>query len=141
MLTLVSLGTALWLAASPAAVETAAQNMAVAEADTNAIYERRAREWLALVDKGNWEVSHARAGKVFRTANSVERWQAASEMARGPLGAVVDRKAIAFQEVPSPERYQIVRFQTQFENQPRVIETVTLQPEDGEYRVVGYFLS
>ncbi|MHA7820770.1 MAG: helix-turn-helix domain-containing protein [Erythrobacter sp.] len=103
--------------------------------------EAAARKWLALVDAQDWQASYETAGSVFQEPNTVATWRSASEQARGPLGAVTSRKAIAFQTVASPEGYVVVRFETDFENRDGVIESVTLQSEDGELKVVGYFLS
>lgn len=109
----------------------------MADAEQEAV----ARRWLDLVDAEDWQASYDAAGSVLQEPNTVVTWQAASEQARGPLGAVMSRKAIGFQTVASPEEYQVVRFATDFENRDDVIETVTLQRERGELRVVGYSLS
>lgn len=116
-----------------------ARTEAVRSADAER--EAAAREWLALVDASDWQASYDTAGRVFQEPNTVDTWRSASEQARTPLGAVVSRKAIGFQAVASPEEYIVVRFETDFENQDGVIESVTLQREDGDLRVVGYFLS
>jgi len=142
MLTTVFAGLAFLMAGSgEAPASVAAESQTTASQDLNARYELLARDWLKLVDQEDWQASHAAAGRVFREANSVRRWREASEFARGSFGGVVTRKAIGFQEVPSPEGYQVVQFQTRFENKAQVIETVTLQPEGGTLRVVGYFLN
>lgn len=122
--------------------EEAAQVDAPSESVANSDAEREsaARQWLALVDAQNWEASYAAAGKIFREPNTVATWKAASETARIPLGAVMSRKAIAFQDVASPQGYQVVQFRTEFEARNGVIESVTLQREDGQLRVVGYYI-
>lgn len=103
--------------------------------------EAAARQWLELVDASNWEDSYQTAGRMFREPNTVAGWQAASEQARVPLGAVVSREAFSFQIVPSPEAYEVVQFRTDFESQKGVIESVTLKREEGVLKVVGYYIN
>ncbi len=47
-----------------------------------------ARDWLALVDRGDIAASHARAGAKFRKAVSDKEWAALHERERRPRGAV-----------------------------------------------------
>lgn len=100
-----------------------------------------ARNWLTLVDSQDWEASYAAAGKVFQEPNTVASWQRASELARSPLGAVMAREVVQVEEIASPEAYVLVRFKTDFENRQGVIESVTLQRENGVLKVVGYFIT
>jgi hypothetical protein len=52
------------------------------------------------------------------------------------------REAIQFEAVAAPPNgYQLVRFRTDFANCAGVIESVTLERENGVLKVVGYFLS
>jgi hypothetical protein len=39
-----------------------------------------------------------------------------------------------------PNGYEIVRFRTDFEQRSEVIESVTLERENGAWKVVGYFI-
>lgn len=102
--------------------------------------ETAARKWLKLVDQSDWQASYDATGNTFRKANDVAGWREASERARVPLGEVVERKAVTFTVFPSPEQYEFVRFETDFENKKDVIESITLVRENGELRVVGYYL-
>lgn len=138
MLTAFALALALTLSGpTPPAESQTSHEIAAADAER----EAAARQWLELVDASNWEASYQSAGTMFREPNTVASWQAASEQARTPLGAVISREAIGFQIVPSPEQYEVVRFQTDFENQQGVVESVTLMREDGVLKVVGYYLN
>lgn len=104
--------------------------------------EQAAREWLTLVDASDWQASFDAAGSAFQEPNTVANWQTASELARVPLGKVVARNAIGFEDVNAPPGgYKIVRFQTDFENRSGLTESVTLQFEDGQWKAVGYFIS
>ncbi|MGB5777555.1 MAG: DUF4019 domain-containing protein [Allopontixanthobacter sediminis] len=110
-------------------------------AKANAEQEAAAREWLSLVDDNNWQASFDTSGSAFRAPNTLTSWQAASEQARVPLGKVVNRKAVAFQTLYAPPNgYQLVQFKSDFENRAGVVESVTLEREDGVLRVVGYFI-
>ena len=53
--------------------------------------ESDARNWLELVDSGDWYGSFAAAGRPFRDPNTIGTWRGASQEARVPLGAVVQR--------------------------------------------------
>ncbi len=100
-----------------------------------------ASDWLALVDKGEWEGSFEAAGMSFKELNTVEGWQRASEQARVPLGAVIKREAIAIDHLNAPPRgYIRVRFLTAFENREAAIEDVTIERENGVFKVVGYVI-
>ena len=100
-----------------------------------------ARQWLALVDRSDWRASHEAAGASFRRLNTVAGWQAASQQARVPLGAVVSRETIATQFVAAPPKgYTLVKFLTKFEGDVMGVEHVTLEREGDALRAVGYFI-
>lgn len=125
----------------PNAEQPLADATAKAVASADAEREDAARAWLTLVDKSDWKGSFEAAGSAFRDPNTIATWKAASEQARGPLGALLSREVIAISDIASPERYQLVQFRADFANRKGVIESITLQREDGVLRVVGYFLN
>lgn len=97
-----------------------------------------ARDWLALVDKGDWNGSWAATGQSFKAMNSVETWSRVAREVQGPLGAVKARVLLSEQEVPAPPYgYQMVKFRTDYANKPGAIETLSLVREGGAWRVVG----
>lgn len=103
--------------------------------------EAAARDWLAFVDAGKSDASYEAAGSVFRNLITPENWKEASLQARAPLGDVVSREAISFQDLPAPpDGYEMVRFRTDFAGKAGAIETVTLQREGGTLKVVGYYI-
>jgi len=111
----------------------------VVAADTRA--ETAAGKWLALVDASDWQGSYNAAGQSFKKLNTVESWQSASRQARVPLGAALQRRAISFQNVAAPPQgYTLVRFRTNFSNKAGAIETVTLERQNGRFKVVGYVI-
>lgn len=101
-----------------------------------------ARHWLALVDEGRWEDSYRATAASFRELNTVERWSAASEKARVPLGRVVSRTFVGEDDVPAPPHgYTVVKFRTRFANKDaETVETVSLDREQGQWRVVGVYI-
>ena len=103
--------------------------------------EEAAREWLALVDRSDWQASFDAAGAAFRTPNTVEGWQAASNQVRTPLGAVMTREAVKTQFVNAPPNgFTLVRFLTKFSSGKTAIESVTMEREAGGLKVVGYVI-
>lgn len=103
--------------------------------------ENAARQWLALVDRSDWQASYEAAGTSFRTPNTVAGWQAASQAARVPLGVVVKREAIATELVAAPPNgFTVVKFLTKFEGGALGVEHVTLEREADGLKVVGYFI-
>lgn len=104
----------------------------------DAAVEASARQWLALLDQGRWDDSWRATGAAFRKLNTSRTWADVSKKVRAPLGAVVSRALISQENLPAPPRgYEVVKFRTSFANQADAVETVTLEREDGGWRVVG----
>jgi len=105
-----------------------------------------ARDWLALVDRGEGMAAHTRAGAKFRESLPLERWMGALAEQRTPRGRFVQRTLVrtTFQkQLPgAPEGdYAVLLFRSSFEKQVDAAESVTLEREkDGAWRVVGYFI-
>jgi DNA-binding CsgD family transcriptional regulator len=110
--------------------------LATAPAESAAVGS--ARDWLALVDKGDWNGSWAATGQAFKALNTVETWARVSAEVRPPLGALKSRVLLSEQEVPAPPYgYQMVKFRTDYANKAGAIETLSLVREGGAWRVVG----
>jgi len=108
--------------------------------------QRAARDWLAIIDRGDYVASWNAAGSKFRLAITPERWSESVTAVRGPLGPLVQRSVLkttftrSFPGVPDGD-YALVVFRTAFEKKAEGDETVTLEHEaDGQWRVVGYFI-
>jgi DNA-binding CsgD family transcriptional regulator len=100
-----------------------------------------AQQWLMLVDQGRWDESYQATGTAFRTLNTRQTWAAASDEARGPLGAMLSRTFLSEETLPAPPSgYEVVKFRTNFANKADVLETVTLDREGGLWRVVGVMI-
>ncbi len=112
--------------AAPAA--TAAETATVAAA----------RQWLTLLDAGDWKGSWDATGKPFRDLNTSAVWADVSQKVRAPLGAVTSRALIAVDNAPAPPHgYWIVKFRTSFANKANAVETLSLTWEDNRWKVVG----
>ncbi len=103
-----------------------------------------ARDWLALVDRGEAKAARDRSAAKFRDAAPEDRWAKALAAQRGPRGPVVQRTLAStrfeksFPGAPEGE-YAVLAFRTAFEKEAGGTETVTLEREaDGVWRVVGY---
>jgi hypothetical protein len=97
-----------------------------------------ARQWLALLDQSNWDESYRGTSRSFRALNTSQAWAAASESARRPLGAMISRTFVSQENLPAPPHgYEVVKFRTRFANNAETVETVTLDREDGAWRVAG----
>lgn len=100
-----------------------------------------ALSWLEIVDNSDWQASYAAAGKSFRDLNTVEGWRNASMKVRVPLGKVITREPLAFEIVNAPPQgYSLVKFLTVFEGEVTAFETVTLEREGDQFKVVGYLI-
>lgn len=106
-----------------------------------AAVEDAARDWLAVVDRGDWQASWRQTGAAFRKLNTVAVWANASQRARAPLGEVRSRTVLTHDTMPAPPHgYDILRFRTEFSGKATAVETVTLEREGTEWKVVGYLI-
>ena len=135
------LGLALLLQTSmPQAARTPDQGPSTEAVETDAT--RAARDWLALLDQGQWDESWRQTGASFRELNTSGTWTEVSLVARAPLGEVLSRELISQETVPAPPfGYEMVKFKTSFANKAGVTETLSLVREDGAWKVVGIWLS
>lgn len=110
------------------------------------VVQRVARDWLAGIDRGDFEASWRTSGARFRGDTTAERWIATAKRMREPLGAVVRRSGLRtsfarqFRGAP-PGEYGLVAFRTEFAKGGEHQENVTLEHEpDGAWRVIGYLV-
>ena len=126
-------------AARDAAARPADSPAASAPAESGAT--DAARQFLALVDAGNWDESYAAWAPSFRTQNTLEAWRSASEGGRVPLGRVLSRSLLGEEDIPAPPNgYRLVRFRTDFANRPGATERLSLAREGDRWRVAGYII-
>lgn len=111
------------------------------DAATATAATQSAMAWLALVDQERWDESWRTSGQQFQRANTSKVWADISKGVRSPLGAVASRTVITHERIPAPPRgYLIVRFRTSFTTRPEATETVSLEREGADWRVVGYWI-
>jgi hypothetical protein len=98
----------------------------------------RAKQWLTLVDDGNYADSARQMGAQAKKPSA-----AALPALRSPLGAVSSRnlKDVTLTRT-SPGmpagQYAVVRYDTNFAHKGGAVETVTLAMTKGAWAVVGY---
>jgi hypothetical protein len=120
---------------APATPALSAAATAEAEAASAA---RAAEDFLKLIDESRWAESYAATGKQFRKVNTLDVWTEVSERVRSPLGKVVTRNLVTNEYVPAPpEGYQLVKFASSYANGTNQVESVSLEWEDGTWKVVG----
>lgn len=130
-----NLASAPTVSASPPA--RAAGQLPVAESEV----VTTARQWLALVDAYRWRESWEATGKQFRNQNTQEVWANLSQEVRPPFGTVESRTLMSQEDIPAPPNgYEIVKFRTSFANKPDTTETLSLEREGSQWKVVGYWI-
>jgi hypothetical protein len=102
--------------------------------------------WLSLIDSQNYAASWDSAASLFKNAITQEKWQAAAQTARAPLGQMKSRSlksANATNTLPgAPDgEYVVFQFNTAFDQKAAAVETVTaIREKDGAWHVGGYFI-
>ncbi|MBB5726835.1 hypothetical protein FHS97_002783 [Sphingomonas endophytica] len=107
--------------------------------------EGTARNWLKLLDDGQWDASWKAAATDFRSQITAPQWQAMSQTVRAPLGTSTSRRflgAVHSTSLPGAPtgEYEVLQFRTDFANKAGAIETVTLVREGTAWRMAGYFI-
>ena len=115
--------------------ETVASTPAVSASETAVL--DASRQWMALLDAGNWEQSYLATSKAFRSVNTLQTWTDISRQVRTPLGAMQSRVLVAVDFAPTPQGYWIVKFRSDYAGKPGAIETLSLVNEDGSWKVAG----
>jgi hypothetical protein len=107
---------------------------------------QRAREWLTLIDRGEYSESWRAASAIFQAATGQAQWQRALEGGRAPFGELTTRQFRSAQYETSLQgapagQYVIVHYDTTFAEKPRTREIVTLTlAPDESWKVAGYFI-
>ncbi len=104
-----------------------------------------AREWLALVDAGQFSDSWKRSSSLFRRTVPAGKWEESLTLRREPLGKLISRKVLFSRYTNAlpgaPDRsYVIIQYEALYEGNRSAIETVMPLYDDGEWRVSGYFI-
>ena len=127
---------------------------ALADDDAQAAAKKEAvtaiQTWLGEIDSGNYAKSWDDSAKSFQTAITSDKWGAALDGVRTPLGKSLSRTlaSAAYQTVvPKPGGdaikgdFVIAQFDSSFQNLKYARETVTFEKEpDGLWRAAGYYI-
>jgi len=104
-----------------------------------------AKEWLNIIDAGEYGESWQKADSLFKSQLSQKKWYSALKGIRTPLGEVTSRSELNAKEytslpgVPDGE-YLVIQFKTEFQNKKSSTETLTLSKNSGQWLPVGYFI-
>jgi len=125
---------------------TAQDTAGAAHDDAERSARRCAREWLILIDRGEYSESWTAASAIFQAATGKAQWQRALEGGRAPFGELTSRQFRAAQYETSLQgapagQYVIVHYDAAFTERPRGREIVTLTlASDKSWKVAGYFI-
>jgi len=126
------------LAALPQVASAPSPKPAATDVKPNTEVVDAARQWLALVDQDRWDDSYRATGASFRKMNTAQVWTDVSEKMRAQFGAAKSRTFLSEQYLPAPPYgYEVVKFRASYANKADAVETVTLDREEGVWRVVG----
>ncbi len=105
-----------------------------------------AKQWLTLVDGGQYAESWVAAAEMFRGAVTKDRWVQQLGGVRTAIGKVAKRElksrtyATSLPGAPDGE-YVVLQYETSFVGKKSAVETVTpMLEKDGKWRVSGYFV-
>jgi Protein of unknown function (DUF4019) len=116
------------------------------DSDVVAKAQAAALSWLVLTDSGAYSESWEQAAGLFQAAVPKTTWVNSIKTVRSPLGSLKSRKlrsATFTRSVPGAPtgEYVIIQYETEFEQKPNLIETVTpLRERDGSWKVSGYYI-
>lgn len=105
-----------------------------------------AEEFLALVDRGQYQESWQAASGFFKSQVPEDQWVSQVSRLRPTFGQVITRsiRDIKYltQAPGAPDgEYFLITFKTSFENKKKAVETVTpVLDHDGKWRIAGYFV-
>ncbi len=114
--------------------------------DSDTAAARRAVDaWLALIDAGDYDEAYETAGTFLRENLTAEDFRHEIESVRATLGALrsrtvaTTRRTTMLPDAP-PGDYIVFELDAVYERRPDTGERVTAVLEDGEWRVVGYYI-
>ena len=104
-----------------------------------------AREWLALLDAGDYRACWERAARLMRGAVSPGQLAQSLRSVLAPLGDSLTRTldgADYHETLPgAPDgRYWVMRFSASYAHKRAAVETVTAMWDGDAWRVSGYFI-
>jgi Protein of unknown function (DUF4019) len=118
--------------------------MSACAQDKKIVAEGAARNWLKVVDSGNYAQSWDDTGTVLKANVARDQWQELLLRNRGPLGALISRKLTSAEyttQLPGAPvgQYVVLQYESSFEHKNSASETVTpALDKDGKWRVCLY---
>jgi len=104
-------------------------------------------KWLKKIDNGNYLESWDSADKYFQNQIQRERWSAALNASRLPLGKLTSKRTLSSSDYKSelagaPDgNYYVFTYNISYEKKNIAQETLTLiQTYQGEWKVVGFLI-
>jgi hypothetical protein len=116
------------------------------EADESAAV-KASKEWLSIVDKGQYGQSWDKCAQFLKTAVKRKDFESKLKASRGQFGQLVSRtiKSKSFMTAMpgAPDgKYVVIQYMSSFSNKEKATETVTpMQEKDGQWKVSGYFIN
>jgi opacity protein-like surface antigen len=117
-----------------------------ADSDPTAEATAASREWLSVVDAGQYGQSWDEAAAFFKQHMSKSQWEQAVGNVRKQTGALKTRELESAQPahhlpgVPDGD-YVVIVYRSSFAAAPTATETVTpMRDADGHWRVAGYYV-
>jgi hypothetical protein len=106
---------------------------------------KAANEWLGIVDGGNYGVSWDQGATIFKLTMPRDEWNTYLDKVRKPSGSVVNRDIVDQRVSKDPKGlpkgdYMVVIYSTKFSNGKSANELITLQNEQGKWKVMGYYI-
>jgi hypothetical protein len=108
--------------------------------------DKYAMEWLAIVDKGDFNTAYGMATKALQLTIPQNEWVTMMQVMKGSLGQVTERKVIDIRTAKDPAGapqgdYMIFVYETTFSSGKKATEIISLQEYNGVWRVYSYTLS
>jgi len=104
-----------------------------------------AQPWLATVDAGQYAESWNGTSGYFQSNVTKARWEQELNRFRKPLGSLVFRTLQSVRHSSGPAgglsgRYVVLQYKSAFAYKLTAIETVSVQSQDGQWRIAGYYI-
>lgn len=96
----------------------------------------RARQWLTLVDDGDYAKAWSESGSAFKAHQDQAKWAQDAAATRGPLGAMASRDLKTIDLGHS--NVALIHYDCVFAHKAAATETVTLAFENGSWSVTSY---
>lgn len=97
-----------------------------------------ARDFLAKVDRQDWEASWRATHKSFQLLNTADWWAKASQQVRERVGAVQSRELATVDFTPAPPNgYWVVTFKARYSKAGYATETLQMASQNGGWKLAG----